>query len=82
MTKDAVKYLDNRIREDYEWILKYDKANLDKNHLSYSQQIQYLYARSYFKDIPVDIHLIKKHLIIIKDNLKNTAWKIADTCKE
>jgi hypothetical protein len=53
MTKDAVKYLDNRIREDYEWILKYDKANLDKNHLSY-QQIQYLYARSYFKDIPVN----------------------------
>lgn len=53
MVKDAVKYLDNRIREDYEWILKYDKINIDKNHLSY-QQIQYLYARSYFKDIPVN----------------------------
>ncbi|MCK6650414.1 MAG: hypothetical protein L6Q66_12225, partial [Bacteroidia bacterium] len=53
MNKDAVKYLDNRIREDYEWILKYDKVNIDKNHLSY-QQIQYLYARSYFKDVPVN----------------------------
>jgi len=53
MTKDAVRYLDNRIREDYEWILKYDKANIEKNHLSY-QQIQYLYARSYFKDIAVN----------------------------
>ncbi len=53
MTKDAVRYLDNRIREDYEWILKYDKVNIDKNHISY-QQIQYLYARSYFKDIPVN----------------------------
>ncbi len=52
MVKDGVRYLDNRIREDYEWILKYDKINIDKNHLSY-QQIQYLYARSYFKDIPV-----------------------------
>ena len=53
MVTDGVKYLDNRIREDYEWILKYDKAHLDDNHLSY-QQIQYLYARSYFKDISID----------------------------
>jgi hypothetical protein len=53
MVKEGVKYLDNRIREDYEWILKHDKANIDKNHLGY-QQIQYLYARSYFKDIAVD----------------------------
>ncbi|MGZ4033216.1 MAG: alpha-2-macroglobulin family protein, partial [Bacteroidia bacterium] len=53
MVKSGVKYLDNRIREDYEWILKYDKAHLNENHLSY-EQIQYLYARSYFKDISVD----------------------------
>jgi len=53
MVKEGVKYLDNRIREDYEWILKYDKVNIEKNHLSY-QQIQYLYARSYFKDIAID----------------------------
>ena len=53
MVKDGVKYLDNRIREDYEWILKYDKAHLNDNHLGY-EQIQYLYARSYFKDISVD----------------------------
>ena len=53
MVKEGIKYLDNRIREDYEWILKYDKINIDKNHLSY-QQIHYLYARSYFKDIPVN----------------------------
>lgn len=53
MVKDAVKYLDNRIREDYEWILKYDKAHLNDNHLGY-EQIQYLYARSYFKDISID----------------------------
>jgi uncharacterized protein YfaS (alpha-2-macroglobulin family) len=53
MVKAGVKYLDNRIREDYEWILKYDRAHLDDNHLSY-EQIQYLYARSYFKDIAID----------------------------
>lgn len=53
MVKDGARYLDNRIREDYEWILKYDKARIDENHLSYIQ-IQYLYARSYFKDVPID----------------------------
>jgi hypothetical protein len=53
MTKNGVKYLDDRIREDYEWILKHDRAHLDDNHLSYLQ-IQYLYARSYFKDISID----------------------------
>lgn len=53
MVKDATRYLDNRIREDYEWILKYDKAHLNDNHLGY-EQIQYLYARSYFKDIAID----------------------------
>lgn len=49
MVEAGVKYLDNRIREDYEWILKHDKAHIDENHLSY-QQIQYLYARSYYND--------------------------------
>lgn len=53
MIQNGVKYLDNRIHEDYEWILKHDKAHMDDNHLSY-QQIQYLYARSYFKDIAID----------------------------
>jgi uncharacterized protein YfaS (alpha-2-macroglobulin family) len=53
MVKDGARYLDNRIREDYEWILKHDKAHIDENHLGYLQ-IQYLYARSYFKDVPID----------------------------
>jgi len=52
MTQNGVRYLDDKIREDYEWILKHDKANMDKDHLGY-YEIQYLYARSYFKDIPV-----------------------------
>ena len=52
MVRDGAKYLDERIREDYEWILKYDMAHLNEDHIGYSQ-IQYLYARSYFKDIPI-----------------------------
>lgn len=53
MLQQAVRYLDERMREDYEEILKHDKANKDKNHLGYLQ-IQYLYARSYFKDVELD----------------------------
>ena len=52
MVNKGVKYLDDRIREDYEWVLKYDPQHINDNHLSYLQ-IQYLYARSYFKDITI-----------------------------
>lgn len=53
MVMQGVKYLDDRIREDYEWIVKHDKEHLNDNHLG-QLQIQYLYARSYFKDIAID----------------------------
>ncbi len=47
----AVPYLDKKIKEDYNNLLKY-KANLKNNNLGYTQ-IQYLYMRSFFKDVPV-----------------------------
>lgn len=49
MVSNALNYIDNRINEDYEWLLKHDKANMGKNQISYTQ-IQYLYARSFFID--------------------------------
>ncbi len=52
MVKKAVYYLDNRIKEDYDWLKKHG-SNLEQDHISYNQ-IQYLYARSYFKDLPVN----------------------------
>ncbi|MFH0866784.1 MAG: hypothetical protein V1904_11355, partial [Bacteroidota bacterium] len=54
MIKEAVRYLDDRMQEDYEWLLKYyTKAEMEKNHLGYLE-IQYLYARSYFlKDVDI-----------------------------
>ncbi len=53
MVSKGVRYLDNRIRNDYEWIKKhYNKEEMKENHLG-RIQIQYLYARSYFKDIQV-----------------------------
>ena len=52
MTQKAVQYLDMRIQEDYDNLLKY-KANLKEKQIG-NTQIQYLYARSFFKDIPVN----------------------------
>ncbi|MDD2411584.1 MAG: alpha-2-macroglobulin family protein [Bacteroidales bacterium] len=46
MVRDGMRYLDDRIREDYEDLKRY-KVDLSKDNLG-SYQIQYLYARSYF----------------------------------
>ena len=53
MVQNGAKYLDDRIREDYNWIVQHDAAHLNDDHTGY-EQIQYLYARSYFRDIPLD----------------------------
>ncbi len=50
MVTNGVNYLDHRIREDYEWILRWDKPHMSENHLGY-MAIQYLYARSFFKEV-------------------------------
>ncbi|NJO92230.1 MAG: hypothetical protein HC831_27120 [Chloroflexia bacterium] len=53
MLKNAIAYLDVRIKEDYDWLKKnYTKEELEKNHLGYDA-IQYLYGRSYFVDIQI-----------------------------
>ena len=53
MLRSAIYYLDERIKEDYDWLVKRD-VDLKLNHLS-NTQIQYLYARSYFLDmLPVN----------------------------
>ena len=53
MVVKAIKYLDDRIKEDYNG-LKRNKLDLEKDNLN-NTVIQYLYARSYFlKDVQVD----------------------------
>ena len=55
MMQRCLRYCDNRTREDYEEILENIRrygGSLDSNHLS-EIQIQYLYTRSYFKDVEV-----------------------------
>lgn len=50
MVTKGVSYLDSRIIEDYQWLKKHDPNYL--THQTISQiQVQYLYARSYFKDV-------------------------------
>ncbi|MFN8255181.1 MAG: alpha-2-macroglobulin family protein [Bacteroidales bacterium] len=53
MLQNAIEYLDERIREDYQYLKKYyNEAELKEDHLSY-EAVHYLYGRSYFTDIPV-----------------------------
>ncbi|RLD49628.1 MAG: hypothetical protein DRI94_10780, partial [Bacteroidetes bacterium] len=53
MLRKAIAYLDIRIKEDYDRLKKYySDEEMKKNHLSHTA-VQYLYGRSYFKDIPV-----------------------------
>lgn len=51
MVVPAVAYLDNQIKRDYDYLIKWG-IDLDLDNISY-YQIQYLYARSFFKEIPV-----------------------------
>jgi len=52
MAKKAIRWLDYKIKEDYNWLIKH-KRDLKLNHLG-NIQIHYLYARSYFKNIPMN----------------------------
>jgi uncharacterized protein YfaS (alpha-2-macroglobulin family) len=45
----AIPYLDNKLKEDHEW-LKKQKVKLSQNNISYTQ-IQYLYMRSMLKQL-------------------------------
>jgi uncharacterized protein YfaS (alpha-2-macroglobulin family) len=51
IVKKAIPYLDKKIKEDYDWLVKH-KVKLKENNLSYTA-IQYLYMRSFFTETPV-----------------------------
>lgn len=48
----AIVYLDERILEDYQYLLRY-KVDLTKKQIGY-HQIQYLYARSFFNHVELN----------------------------
>jgi uncharacterized protein YfaS (alpha-2-macroglobulin family) len=47
MLKQAIAYLDQEVKTDFEKLKSNDKDYLKNNHLGY-EEIQYLYARTYF----------------------------------
>lgn len=51
ISKSAVSYLDKRITDDYNALVK-QKVDLKKNNLSYIA-VQYLYMRSFYSDIAI-----------------------------
>ncbi len=51
MLKEAVPYLDRTVRDDYARLITHD-IKLDKMNIGYIHA-HYLYARSYFRDIPL-----------------------------
>ena len=51
MVMKAIGFLDGEILKDFENLKKYQRDNLEGNHLG-SSQIQYLYARSFFPNDP------------------------------
>jgi uncharacterized protein YfaS (alpha-2-macroglobulin family) len=53
MLNQAVRYLEERIREDYEEILRVRKDQIEKDNLS-ALHIQFLYARSFFDFIKLN----------------------------
>ncbi len=51
IVKKAIPYLDKKIKEDYDWLVKH-KVKLSQNNLNYTA-IQYLYMRSFFTETAV-----------------------------
>jgi len=51
MVKKALPYLDKKIKEDYDLLIK-SKVKLAQNNLGYTA-VQYLYMRSFFPEIPI-----------------------------
>jgi uncharacterized protein YfaS (alpha-2-macroglobulin family) len=51
IVKKAIPYLDKKIKEEYDWLIK-SKTKLSQNNLSYTA-IQYLYMRSFFTETTV-----------------------------
>lgn len=52
MLAAAVPYLDRTVKDDYEWLIQHD-VDLEKMNINHLQ-VHYLYARSYFPEIPLD----------------------------
>lgn len=71
MLTDAVRYCDNRMKDEYDWMKKHNPKYKTENHLSYNA-IQYLYMRSFFPDIDMQ-NKNKEHFEYYKKQ-EQTYW--------
>ncbi|UEG51270.1 alpha-2-macroglobulin [Ferruginibacter lapsinanis] len=55
IVSEAIPYLDKKIKEEYEYLVKH-KVNLAQNNLSYTA-IQYLYMRSFFSEYKISANV-------------------------
>ena len=72
MVTKGIQYLDEGIIKEYNWLKSHDSAYNSEQRISQSH-IQYLYARSYFKDIPITDQL--KEAFDYYQNQAATYWK-------
>ncbi|GIV28029.1 MAG: hypothetical protein KatS3mg027_1843 [Bacteroidia bacterium] len=68
MLKNAINYLDNSIREDYERLIR-NKQDLSKRQIN-NFQIHYFYARSFFTDVKVSSQKPKSIRLLLRTNAK------------
>jgi uncharacterized protein YfaS (alpha-2-macroglobulin family) len=71
MVKNGVNYLDERIIENYNRLKALDPYYLTEQRIT-NLQVQYLYARSYFKDLPITPEL--KEAFDYYQNQASTYW--------
>ncbi|MBO9200907.1 MULTISPECIES: alpha-2-macroglobulin family protein [Niastella] len=69
MVKKALPYLDERIKEDYEYMLKHNKGKEDSEYIS-TLHIQYLYMRSFFPETGVPGGVFKAYNYFRKQSQK------------
>lgn len=72
MVRKGIQYLDERIIEDFNRLKAHDPNYLTEQRIS-EIQVQYLYSRSYFLDIPIDERL--QEAINYFQNQARTYWK-------
>ncbi len=76
--KSAIPYLDKKIQEDYDYLIKH-KSNLTTNNVGYTQ-IQYLYMRSFFPNMPYPAILLKRIIIIVSKH-NSSGFSKAGICR-
>jgi len=80
MLRNAVRFLDNVVKNDFINIKKQDTSYLENNHLD-GMKIQYLYARSYF-DATIPANKQQTEAITYFRQQAQKYWRQNDLCQQ